>query len=72
MIGGIFGVLGQAQQQAEAQKQKNLESENEMNRIMMMSGYRPQADPSATQGGAPQQGIMDMLRQNYGRPERWR
>jgi|APSaa5957512535_1039671.scaffolds.fasta_scaffold80348_1 hypothetical protein len=69
MIGGIFGVLGQAQQQAEAQKQKNLESENEMNRIMMMSGYRPQADPSATQGGAPQQGIMDMLRQNYGKPD---
>lgn len=69
MIGGIFGVLGQAQQQAEAQKQKNLESENEMNRMMMMSGYRPQADPSATQGGAPQQGIMEMLGQNYGKPD---
>tara|TARA_R110002073_G_scaffold141383_2_gene292487 strand:- start:2227 stop:3315 length:1089 start_codon:yes stop_codon:yes gene_type:complete len=69
MIGGIFGVLGQAQQQAEAQKQKNLESENEMNRMMMMSGYRPQADPSATQGGAPQQGIMEMLGQTYGKPD---
>ena len=70
MIGGIFGVLGQAQQQAEEQKQKNLASENEMNRVMTMAGYRPQADPSATQGGAPQQqGVMEMLGQTYGKPD---
>ena len=67
MIGGIFGVLGQAQQQAEAQKQKNLDAQNEMNRVMMMAGYRPDAtDPAATQGGAPPQGIADILGQTYG------
>jgi len=70
MIGGIFGVLGQAQQQAEAQRQKNLDAQNEMNRVMMMAGYRPNAtDPAATQGGAPPQGIADILGQTYGKSD---
>ena len=60
MIGGIFNVLGQAAQQSAEQKQKNTDAQNEMNRMMMMAGYRPnEADPTLTQGGA---GLLDSLK----------
>ncbi len=64
MIGGIFNVLGQAQQQAQAQQQKNMDAQNEMNRIMAMAGYKQnEADPAATQGGA---GFMSSLKNTFG------
>ena len=60
MIGGIFNVLGRAAQQSAEQKQKNTDAQNEMNRMMMMAGYRPnEADPTLTQGGA---GLLDSLK----------